>query len=203
MKALYVTDREAIGAQRLEAILSALAAAPGLSVLIRERTACDRDVLALTRRARELLGPSVPLLVHRRFDLALAAGADGVHLPAAGLPLRRVKAATPRGFRVGVSTHSAAQAAAAIEDGADVVILGPVFDTPSKRPFGDPIGTAELERIPDRSTRPAQVYAIGGVDAATLPRLHALGDRIDGVAAIRFFQDAADPRESLARVTAP
>ncbi len=200
MNALFVTDRPAIGQERLERVLASLAGAPALSVQLRDPSATDREVLAQTRRARELLGPDVPLYVHRRFDLALAAGADGVHLPAAGLPLERVKANAPRGFRVGVSTHCAAEAQDAMDRGADLVVLGPIFDTPSKRGMGRPLGPEELARLPTRRPPECQLYAIGGIDGATLARIIPVRDRCDGIAAIRFFQDAADPRAALARI---
>lgn len=201
MKALYVTNRRAAGRERLEALLRAFAGAKDLTVELRERETSDRETLLQARRARDLLGERVPLLINRRFDVALAAGADGVHLPASGLPVGLVRTNTPRGFRIGVSTHSCEQALAAIEEGADLVLIGPIFDTPSKRAFGPPLGPGELAGLPLASTHPTQVYAIGGVGEATLERLLPYRDRVSGVAAIRLFQDAADPLAALARVT--
>jgi thiamine-phosphate pyrophosphorylase len=200
VKALFVTDRQAAGPDRLDRVLESLRGAPSLSVQIREPAATDREVLIQTRRAQELLGPEVPLYVHRRFDLALAVQAGGVHLPAAGFPVDRVRANTPRGFRIGVSTHSAAEAVAAMEEGADLIVLGPIFDTPSKRAMGQPLGPAELEKLPPSRPPSCELYAIGGIDAATLPKLLPVRTRFDGVAAIRFFQDAADPRAVLSRI---
>jgi thiamine-phosphate pyrophosphorylase len=194
VKALYVTDRRSLGDERFEALLGALSGAEGLAVQLREADVSDRAVLSEVRRARELLGTDVPLFVNRRFDLALAAGADGVHLPAAGLPARRVKSNTPRGFRIGVSTHSAAEACAAIEEGADLVLIGPIFDTPSKRAFGPSLGPQELAKLPEASEHGAEVYAIGGIDATTAAALLPYRDRLAGIAAIRLFQEAADPR---------
>ncbi len=197
MKALYVTDRTAVGDRRLEDLLALLSGVEDLSVQLRERDLSDRELLARTRRAREILGRRTPLSVNRRFDVALAAGADGVHLPASGLPLRRVKANTPRGFRVGASTHSAAQAIAAIEEGADVVVLGPIFETPSKRAFGKPLGPASLSDLPPASSHSAEVYAIGGIEAGNVGELLLYRDRLAGVAAVRLFQAAGDPREAV------
>jgi thiamine-phosphate pyrophosphorylase len=202
MNALYVTDRAAVGDARFREILRSLSGAPGLAVELREKASTDREAVSWAAEARETLGPAVPLLVNRRFDVALAAGAAGVHLPADGLPLPDVRAHTPRGFRVGVSTHSPEGAADAIDAGADLVVIGPIFDTPSKRRFGAPLGPEALGRLPLRSSHPAQVYAIGGIDEAWLDRLEPYRDRIGGVAAIRLFQESADPRAVLSRISA-
>ena len=202
MKALYVTDRPAIGDDRFGATLAALRGAPGLTVELREKGAPDRDTLRRAESAVAALGAAVPLLVNRRLDVAIAAGAAGVHLPADGLPLSRVRSASPRGFLVGVSTHSSAEAIRAIEAGADLVVLGPVFDSPSKRAFGPPLGTAELEALPRRGEHSADVYAIGGVGEEELENLAVHRDRIAGVAAVRLFQESADPRAVVERIAA-
>ena len=203
MKALYVTDRAAVGDERLAGVLDRLAEVAGIAVTLREdSTVTDRDLTARAREARGRLGDSVPLYVHRRFDVALASGAAGVHLPSHGLPLPRVRAATPRGFRVGLSTHSAAEAGDAIAGGADFVVIGPVFDTPSKRRYGAPLGPAALSELPRRDTHSCDVFAIGGVDEERLPDLDPYRDRISGVAAIRLFQESGDPRAVAERIAA-
>jgi thiamine-phosphate pyrophosphorylase len=135
----------------------------------------------------------VPLFVNRRFDIALTAGADGVQLPASGLPLSRVRAGTPRGFRIGVSTHSPEEARRAIEAGADVVLIGPIFASPSKAAFGPPLGTEVLGQLPAWSEHGAQVFAIGGIREKDLDELEPWRDRLAGVAGIRLFQDSDDP----------
>jgi thiamine-phosphate pyrophosphorylase len=201
VKGLYVTDRAAVGSERLEEVLAKLAGAEGLSVQLRETDCSDSELLARANRARQILG-STPLSISRRFDVALACGAEGVHLPASGLPVQRVKANTPRGFRVGVSTHSAAEAAAAIEAGADVVVLGPIFDTPSKRAYGKPLGPEALADLPPSSNHQAEVYAIGGMNLENIGQLLPYRDRIAGVAAVRLFQEAGDPRGLLTRLAA-
>lgn len=200
MKALYVTDRDAVGDARFGEILRALRGAPSLFVQLREKEACDREVLSWARRGREALGPEVPLFVNRRFDIALVAGADGTHLPAEGLPLAQVRANTPRGFRIGVSTHSGEEARRAIEDGADLVLFGPIFDTPSKRGYGPPLGPAALKALPDRAGRSCEVFAIGGITEERLDALEPYRDRVSGVAGIRLFQEASDPRGIAERI---
>jgi thiamine-phosphate pyrophosphorylase len=203
MKALYVTDRAALGDERLAAVLDRLAGAPELAVSLREEPeTAGRDLAARARDARARLGDSVSLYVHRRLDVALAAAAAGVHLPGYGLPLPRVRSAAPRGFRLGRSTHSAADAEEAIADGADFVVIGPIFDTPSKRRYGAPLGPQALSALPRRSTHACDVFAIGGVDEDRLAQLDPYRDRISGVAAIRLFQDAGDPRAVAERIAA-
>ena len=202
MKALYVTDRPAMGDDRFDRLLESLAGIAGLRVQLRERETSDRESLAWAVRAREKLGSDVPLFVNRRFDLALAAAADGAHLPADGLPLARVRANTPRGFRIGVSTHSVEEAQAAIAAGADLVVIGPVFDTPSKRAYGAPLGPGVLAGLPRLADHDVEVFAIGGIDESRMAGLEAYRDRISGVAAVRLFQEAPDPRAVAGRVAA-
>ncbi len=201
MKALYVTDRAAVGDRRFFEILDALAGAP-LSVELREKGSADRELFDLALAARRRLGPGVALSVNRRFDVALAAGADGVHLPSDGLPLPRIRAHTPRGFRIGISTHGPDEAAAAIEAGADSVVIGPMFDTPSKRAWGPPLGPEALGRLPETGTHGCEVYAIGGIDEGNLAALDPYRGRISGIAAIRLFQESPDPRAVAERLAA-
>jgi len=200
MRAIYVTDRGAAGQARFEKTLAALSDAPGLAVQLREKDTTDREFLEWARFARRVLGPRTPLFVNRRTDIALAAGADGVHLPASGLPIPRVRAAAPRKFGIGVSTHSPAEARLALEEGADVVFLGPIFETPSKRDFGPPLGPEALAALPPRAEHAGAVFAIGGISEETLERLEPFRDRIGGIAAIRLFQEAEDPRALAERI---
>lgn len=202
MKFLYVTDGAAIGPARLRAVLRSLAGGKDLSVQLREKGSTDRDVVGLARDARRALGPDVPVFVNGRFDLALAAAADGVHLPADGLPLPRVRVRMPRGFRIGASAHSPADAARVISEGADLVVIGPIFDTPSKRAYGRPLGPAALAELPAQESHSADVFAIGGIDESNVGELAHFADRISGVAAIRAVQEALDPRGVVERMTA-
>jgi thiamine-phosphate pyrophosphorylase len=200
MKSLYVTDGQAIGHDRLAETLEVLRGARDLVVQLREKNVTDQDCLSLARLARERLGPDVPLYVNRRFDIALAAGADGVHLPTSGLPMGRVKANTPRGFRVGVSTHSVPETLRAIEEGADLVLIGPIFDTPSKRAYGAPLSPHALGELPPATEHTTDVFVIGGIREESLDELEPYRKRISGVAGIRLFQEAHDPRAVVERI---
>jgi thiamine-phosphate pyrophosphorylase len=200
VKALYVTDRAAIGDDRFRSVIAALAGARELAVQLREKGTPDQEALGWAKQCRAALTAAVPLYVNGRFDIALAARADGVHLPADGLPLSRVRANTPRGFRVGVSTHSAGEARKAIAGGADLVVLGPIFATPSKDAFGPPLSPEVLGQLPLASEHSADVYAIGGVGEDRLDALEPYRERIAGVAGIRLFQESPDPRATADRI---
>jgi thiamine-phosphate pyrophosphorylase len=202
VRLLYVTDRAAIGPVRFARILDALSDASGLLVQLREKGETDRGLADLVNSVRAKLGRRVPLFVNGRFDIALSAGADGVHLPADGLPVSRVRGTSPRGFRVGASTHSAAEAVRAIDEGADLIVLGPVFETPSKRAFGPPLGPEALAALPRRDAGGADVFVIGGIDESRISELAPFADRISGVAGIRLVQEAGDPRAVLERIAA-
>lgn len=191
MKVLSVTGSSAQDPVRFARLLEGFGRTPPDYLEIRDKSATARTILGLLRQASEAL-PATRVLANDRFDLALAGGAAGVILPADGLPLADVRRETPRGFRVGKSTHSAREAAEALEEGADFVLIGPIFDTPSKRAFGPPLGPAALEGIPPSGERRGEVFAIGGVTLENVGELLPYRERFDGVAAIRLFEEADD-----------
>lgn len=151
------------------------------AVQIREKNLEDRPLWELTRRARAALPPPIQLLVNGRLDVALAAGADGVHLPSDGVPTAALRARFGADVLIGRSTHRIEEIERARDEGADYVVFGPVYETPGK---GVPLGLAALERA---TAAGLSVYALGGV---TLERFGELaGAGAAGVAAIRLFQD--------------
>jgi thiamine-phosphate pyrophosphorylase len=192
MKVMSITGRSARDPRLFRILLDEFRAVPPEYFQVRDKEATDRALLALLRQAREEL-PETRVLANARFDLALASGAAGVVLPADGLPLEAVRRETPRGFLVGKSTHSASEAAEALEQGADLVLLGPVFDTPSKRRFGPPLGPEVLRDLPEEG----EVLAVGGIDLGRLSELAPYRPRLSGIAAIRLFEDAADPSAAV------
>ncbi|HET7453668.1 MAG TPA: thiamine phosphate synthase, partial [Thermoanaerobaculia bacterium] len=129
MKTMCVTGRSAGSDEAFDRLLGGFGEDPPDWFEVRARDASDRRALDLLRRAVAALGAG-RVLANGRFDLALAAGAAGVVLPEDGLPVEAVRRETPRGFRVGKSTHSARAAGDAAAAGADIVLLGPIFDTP-------------------------------------------------------------------------
>jgi thiamine-phosphate pyrophosphorylase len=185
-----VTDRQATGGRPLLAVVEACLGAGLRAVQLREKDLPAGDLLRLATALRELTARHrARLLVNDRVDVALAVGADGVHLPGTGLPPAAARALVGPERLIGVSTHSAAEAEAAAAGGADVVFFGPIYDTPSKRRYGAPQGLAGLAAV-CRATR-LPVVAIGGVTAARVPELRDAGAA--GIAVIRALLEAEDP----------
>jgi len=188
-----VSDRQRLGELSWERWCRVLRAAGVDTLLVRERDLDDRDLLELMHAARASFPAPGRLLGHRRFDLALAAEADGVHLPADGLPVAAVRGATSPSFVVGRSVHSLAEVDRARAEGADYVFFGPVFATPSKAGKIEPLGLDELAAA---CRRGLPVVAVGGVAPGNAAATLAAG--ASGVAAIRAFAHAESAREMAA-----
>jgi thiamine-phosphate pyrophosphorylase len=175
---------------RLFALVGACVLARISLVQLREKQMRPRVLYELTRRAADLTrGSQTRLLVNDRADIALAAGADGVHLTARSLDPLVVRNISPRDFLIGVSTHSLEEARAASAGDADFAVFGPVFDTPSKHAYGAPLGL-ELLREATHAVAPFPLIALGGITRANIPQVIEAGAR--GVAAIRLFGDESE-----------
>lgn len=179
---LAISDRATLPGD-LSAWIRELAAAGVDALQIREKDLEDRDLYGLARIARSLLPPGALLLVNGRVDVALAAGADGAHLPADGVPLAPLRRRFGTGVVLGRSTHRVSEVEEALSGGADFVTFGPVYRTPSKERFGPPVG---LEALARAAAVGIPVYALGGVTLERFEEVAAAGAA--GVAGIRLFQ---------------
>jgi thiamine-phosphate pyrophosphorylase len=193
-----VTDRAAVGERALLSLVGAAARAGVDLIQVRER---ELEAGALAGLARQVIdavsGTGARIVVNDRLDVALAAGAAGVHLRGDGLPAARVRTIVPPGFLVGRSVH-AEEEAAEIEaaGGCDYLTFGTVFRSAGK-PADHPIaGVDALARVCARVRMP--VLAIGGVTlrvAAEIARARAAG-----IAAISLFQSEPDLVETVRRL---
>jgi len=195
----YVTGREALGSEasteKLLARIRMAVAAGADWVQIRERELTARALLEFTRAAIAEAGSKARVIVNDRLDVALAAGAAGVHLRGDSVPASvAVRWLSETGahadFLVGVSCHSREDAIKAEAAGANYVFFGPVFDTPAKKKFGAPQGTARLSDVCGSVRIP--VIAIGGIDESNAAECLRAGAA--GIAAIRMFQEAEEAR---------
>ena len=216
----YITDRKGLGADsgsaepetarvaRLTArIRMAIEAGMGW-IQIREKDLSGKELVELTRATvAAAAGSRTRVIVNDRLDVAVAVGAGGVHLGRESLPVREVVSwrekekrarAGLADFWIGASCHSLPETRAAADDGADYVIFGPVFETPSKIRFGAPLGIERLREVCSELRIP--VLAIGGVSMANAAKCFESGAA--GIAAIRLFQDAANLDELRGRAEA-
>nr|HEX4312770.1 thiamine phosphate synthase [Kofleriaceae bacterium] len=158
-----------------DAFGAAVARSRAAVVQVRDKDVDGSLLLALARAA---LAAGARVIVNDRLDVALAAGAHGVHLPERGLAVADARALAPAGFVIGCSRHSADAARAALADGADYVQLGPIFDTPGKGPA---LGVAALRELPA-----GRVVAVGGIVSPAL----AASAFASGAAAVALIRAA-------------
>jgi len=170
----------------LQLVRAAVAARIDL-IQIREKGLNANVLYQLAASAADLTRGSVTrLLINDRSDLALAAGADGVHLTTSSLPADVVRKTFGDRFLIGASTHSLEEAMLARRDGADFVVFGPVFETASKREYGEALGLATLAQVSSELS-PFPVLALGGVTNANVANCIRAGAR--GIAGISMFEE--------------
>jgi thiamine-phosphate pyrophosphorylase len=184
---LLVTDRHATGGRDLVDVVTAAldAGLPAVQLRDKDLPARRRFELAERLRAATTRTNSV-LIINDRVDVAIAVGADGVHLGGGSMPVDDVRRLLAPGALVGVSTH------AVIEVGpttADYAVFGPVRATPSKAAYGPPQGIQRLREASAAASVP--VLAIGGIEATDVPAMITAGAH--GVAVIRAILSADDP----------
>jgi thiamine-phosphate pyrophosphorylase len=154
-------------------------------VQIREKQLDSRQLLTLALEVRKVeLPEGTLLLVNERIDIALAASFDGVHLPESACSPDILRPVAPK-LIFGCSVHSPKALRMAEESGADYLLFGPVFDTPSKRRYGSPQGVEKLGEL-CRTTR-LPVFALGGITPDTASRCMEAGAY--GIAALSIFQN--------------
>ena len=166
----------------------------GLPALqLREKQTESRKLWELAGMLREITAKhGVFFTINERIDIALAVEADGVHLPEKSLSAQVAKRLKPS-LIVGISVHSEEAALRAEQEGADYLLFGPVFQTPSKMPYGNPQGLDHLKKITSRISIP--VIAVGGI--APLHVRGCMEAGAHGVAAIGAFMQACDLKETI------
>jgi thiamine-phosphate pyrophosphorylase len=162
-----ITDRHQTAGRPLLSVLERALIAGVRAVQLREK---DLGTRALLELAAELLSLTRKhgglLFINDRVDLVMALGADGVHLRSDSMPVQAARRMLGPNRLIGASVHSVEEVLKAETNGADFAVLGPVYDTPSKRLHGDPIGMRPLEEASQQSHIP--IFAIGGI---SLPRV--------------------------------
>ncbi|HVM95251.1 MAG TPA: thiamine phosphate synthase [Candidatus Acidoferrales bacterium] len=185
-----VTDRRNTGGRDLLDVVAEALAGGVDAVQLREKDLTTRELVELGRALNELCRPHrASLLINDRIDVALAIGAAGVHLPANSFPPRDARALLGPDALIGCSTHSLDEAQS-VAGAANFVVFGPIFDTPSKRNLGAPLGLESLAGACKALRVP--IVAIGGIEPRNVERVKGCG--VAGVAVIRALLAAEDPR---------
>jgi thiamine-phosphate pyrophosphorylase len=188
----YITDRRSLAVPNEAALLRRIrkVISRGIDFIqIREKDLADRRLFDLTRRVVEIARETpcaarCRVLVNGRADIALAAGADGVHLTSHGLGIPDIRPWIPKNFIVGVSAHTMREISAACAGNADYILLGHVFPTASKEGMGEALGAGFLRRVCIKASVP--VLALGGITAERVTDVLKAGAA--GVAGISLFQ---------------
>ncbi len=192
---VLVTDRALAQGRPTADIVRAAVAGGVTCVQLREKDCGTREFLAEARKLLAILRPlGVPLIINDRVDVALAAGADGVHLGQQDLPLAEVRRLAPAGWIVGVSAESVEDAIHAVQGGADYIGASPVFATPTKADHAPPLGLDGLRRI--RAAVKLPLVAIGGIHAGNARDVVRAG--ADGLAVVSAIVAADRPRAAAA-----
>jgi thiamine-phosphate pyrophosphorylase len=192
---LCVTDRRGPGPGGLEDRLERLCAAGLRGVEIREKDMDEESLLALAARLKPVLdGRGAQWMVNGPPELALKAGASGVHLPSTA-DVAAARALAGAVMLVGRSVHSPSGARDAAAAGADYIVFGPVYDTASKRPYGPPLGLSALREACGAAGQ-VPVYAIGGVTPERA--VECLGAGARGVAVLSPLMGENRAEENLA-----
>jgi len=194
VRLIAITDDVRDGQTGLIARASAAVEGGATSIQLRLKDVAARDLVSL---AQELVkAVRVPVIVNDRADVAIAAGAAGVHLGPDDVPVSAIRAFAPPGFIIGTSVGLDAEIPNAA--GADYVGIGPVFNTGSKKDAGRAIGVAEFSRLAVATGLPA--VGIGGITPANARQVIDAGAA--GVAAISSVFGATDPRSAAKEIAA-
>ena len=184
-----ITDRHHTAGRSLHAVVSeALDHGVG-AVQIREKDLPIRSLLTLTREiAAQTQRCGAQCFVNDRVDVCLSVPDVGIHLRSDSLPVDQVRRLVGPERLIAVSTHSADEVQRAEQQGADFVVLGPIYDTPSKRVFGQPIGPTAIDRARSKSHLP--IFAIGGITRGNVAEVMGFG--ASGIAVISTIMAAPD-----------
>jgi thiamine-phosphate pyrophosphorylase len=173
---------------------------PGtIAVQLREKDCETRELYELALASRAIcMRFGAPLIVNERIDVAIASGADGIHLATTSFPIRDARELLGPSRLIGVSTHQVEEVSAAAHDGADFAVYGPVYDPLSKGPYGPAKGLRALtDAVKAASGMP--LYALGGMNTARIGEICTLAGvlRPAGVASIGAIFAVTSPRAAV------
>ena len=196
---LYVVTDEGLSRGKTHVEIAREAVAGGADVIqLRDKTMESASLYAAALEIAEICKGKALFFVNDRLDIALAAGADGVHVGQSDLPADVVRKLVPKDFLIGVSVGSVEEAEKAVRDGADYVAVSPVFSTASKSDAGVGHGLDTARAICEAVSVP--VVGIGGLNKENIAEVIKAG--IDGIAVISAVVSQEDISASAAELSA-
>ncbi|MDO8445163.1 MAG: thiamine phosphate synthase [Deltaproteobacteria bacterium] len=190
-----ITDRSKTLSRPLEDVVKAALEGGVRFVQLREKDLSGRELFNLARELRELTNRyNAKLLINDRVDIAVAVGADGVHLGRQSVSVQDARRAfESSSFSVGVSTHSLEEALQAESEGADFITFSPVYFTPSKAAYDQPVGIDKLKEVAKAVNIP--IFALGGITIANTEDIMKAG--VYGVAMISAIMASNDVKKAV------
>jgi thiamine-phosphate pyrophosphorylase len=185
-----ITDRQQTRGRELVWVIEQALGGGARAIQLREKDLGGREIFSLAETVKTLCARyQASFFINDRVDVALAVDADGVQLGSGSIPVDVARKLLGENQMIGASTHSMDEALAAKRAGADFVLFGPVYFTPSKATYGNPQGLERLKEVVEKISLP--VYAIGGVKADRIAAVKKTGAR--GVAVISAVMGADEP----------
>jgi len=194
-----ITDRKLARARNLCAVVEQALDGGVRAIQLREKDLDGKELFKLADKISVLCRRyDAQFFINDRVDVALAVDASGVQLGKTSLPIETARALLGAEKLIGFSSHSVGEAIAAQRSGANFLLFGPVFFTPSKAPFGAPQGVEALKELVENVALP--VYAIGGINTTSLTVAMSAGVR--GVALISAIISAENPTATARMILA-
>jgi len=193
LKLYLVTDRRLCSGRKLEDIVLEAVEGGVTMVQLREKEASTREFIDIALNLKSLLAPyGVPLIINDRVDVAIASGADGVHLGQSDMPCSTARALLGPDKIIGLSIEDLSQIEEANSLDIDYIGISPVFSTPTKTDTAPPLGLAGIAEASKRSRHP--VVGIGGINASNAAEVWASG--ADGIAVVSAIISSPDPKKA-------
>lgn len=188
-----VTDRDLALGRTLDEVIQPAVRGGVTCVQLREKKSPAREFLELARMTRKSLDNlGIPLIINDRLDIALAAGADGVHLGQSDIPLEDARRILGKDWIIGISASSVRSAVEAERGGADYIGVSPVFSTPTKTDTSPALGLEGLREM--RKAVSIPLVGIGGLNTGNAAEVIRSG--ADGIAVVSAVMSAPDPEQA-------
>ena len=192
-----ITDRSQTQGRDLLWVLEQALDGGVKAVQLREKDLGGKELFELAEKTRRLCNRySARLFINDRLDVALAVEADGAQLGKTSIPIESARNLLGPEKLIGASVHALTEATEAKRSGADFILFGPVYFTPSKAAYGPPQGLTALKQIVEKISSP--IYAIGGIKPQNIEETKRTGIR--GVALISAILNSDNPRAAARRI---